>query len=103
MYPWTRKTQLNFGSNPAPESGSRPYSPWRMYASLTAGVCLINILLQVRLLKDILDAWKVEVEKKPATMSISDAYETLELPTDVGRYVEYVWFGLLLPSAFSTG
>jgi len=39
-------------------------------------------------LKDILDAWKVEVEKKPASMSISDAYETLELPSSVGRYVE---------------
>jgi len=42
---------------------------------------------QIRLLKDILDAWKSEVEKKPPTMSISEAYETLELPSGVGRSV----------------
>ena len=41
----------------------------------------------MRLLKDTLEAWKAEVEKKPPTMSITDAYEALELPTGVGRYV----------------
>jgi len=44
-------------------------------------------VLQVRLLKDTLEAWKAEVEKKPPTMSITDAYETLELPTGIGQYV----------------
>ena len=48
-----------------------------------------NFLIQVRLLKDILEAWKAEVEKKPPTMSISDAYETLQLPVGVGQYVKY--------------
>ena len=43
MYPWTRKSPLNFGSNrirspeirspdPDTDSGSRPYSPWWKYA-----------------------------------------------------------------------
>jgi DnaJ family protein C protein 13 len=36
--------------------------------------------VQVRLLKDILDAWKREVEKKLPTMSIEDAYKVLNLP-----------------------
>ena len=39
---------------------------------------------QVRLLKDILEAWKKEVEKKPPTMSIDEAYEVLNLPKGVG-------------------
>ncbi|XP_023933252.1 dnaJ homolog subfamily C member 13-like [Lingula anatina] len=36
----------------------------------------------VKLLKDILDAWKREVEKKPPSMSIEEALETLKLPKD---------------------
>ena len=40
---------------------------------------------QIRLLKDILDAWKVEVEKKPPDMSIDEAYEVLHLPRGEGR------------------
>lgn len=35
----------------------------------------------VKLLKDILEAWKTEVEKKPPSMSIDDAYKVLNLPT----------------------
>ena len=38
----------------------------------------------MKLLKDILEAWKAEVEKKPPTMSIEDAYDTLNLPKGVG-------------------
>ncbi|XP_049787278.1 dnaJ homolog subfamily C member 13 [Schistocerca cancellata] len=34
----------------------------------------------VKLLKDVLEAWKKEVEKKPPVMSIDDAYEALDLP-----------------------
>jgi DnaJ family protein C protein 13 len=30
-------------------------------------------------LKDILEAWKKEVEKKPPSLSIDEAYETLRL------------------------
>jgi len=37
----------------------------------------------IPLLKDILEAWKVECEKKPATMSSDAAYETLGL--EVGK------------------
>lgn len=36
----------------------------------------------VKLLKDILDAWKTEVEKKPSTYSSAQAYEILGLSSD---------------------
>ncbi|XP_053811379.1 dnaJ homolog subfamily C member 13 isoform X1 [Vidua macroura] len=39
----------------------------------------------VKLLKDTLEAWKKEVEKKPPTMSIDDAYEVLNLPRGQGQ------------------
>ncbi|XP_064598102.1 dnaJ homolog subfamily C member 13-like isoform X2 [Liolophura sinensis] len=42
----------------------------------------------VRLLKDILDAWKKEVEKKPPTMSIEEALEVLKLDKGVGGHDE---------------
>ncbi|TRY98042.1 hypothetical protein DNTS_004430 [Danionella cerebrum] len=38
----------------------------------------------VKLLKDTLDAWKREVEKKPPSMSLDDAYEVLNLPREQG-------------------
>ena len=37
----------------------------------------------VKLLKEVLSAWRVEVNKKPATMSVDDAYNVLNLPTGV--------------------
>lgn len=39
---------------------------------------------KVKLLKDTLDSWKKEVEKKPPTMSIEDAYDVLGLPKGQG-------------------
>lgn len=42
----------------------------------------------VRLLKDILEAWKAEVEKKPPSMSTDEAYHTLNLSKDVDRQDE---------------
>lgn len=42
----------------------------------------------VKLLKDTLEAWKKEVEKKPPTMSIDDAYEVLKLPKGQGLHDE---------------
>ncbi|KAG8516257.1 DnaJ subfamily C member 13, partial [Galemys pyrenaicus] len=42
----------------------------------------------VKLLKDTLDAWKKEVEKKPPMMSIDDAYEVLNLPQGEGPHDE---------------
>ncbi|XP_053386463.1 dnaJ homolog subfamily C member 13-like isoform X2 [Mercenaria mercenaria] len=42
----------------------------------------------VRLLKDILEAWKKEVEKKPSTMSIEEAYQVLNLKTGDGGHEE---------------
>ncbi|KAM8967651.1 dnaJ homolog subfamily C member 13 isoform 1-T1 [Pelodytes ibericus] len=42
----------------------------------------------VKLLKDTLDSWKKEVEKKPPTMSIEDAYEVLGLPKGQGQHDE---------------
>ncbi|OCT75945.1 dnaJ homolog subfamily C member 13 isoform X1 [Xenopus laevis] len=42
----------------------------------------------VKLLKDTLEAWKKEVEKKPPTMSIDDAYEVLGLSRGQGQHDE---------------
>uniref|UniRef100_A0A803SPR7 DnaJ heat shock protein family (Hsp40) member C13 n=1 Tax=Anolis carolinensis TaxID=28377 RepID=A0A803SPR7_ANOCA len=42
----------------------------------------------VKLLKDTLEAWKKEVEKKAPTMSIDDAYEVLHLPKGQGQHEE---------------
>ncbi|XP_052814797.1 dnaJ homolog subfamily C member 13-like isoform X2 [Mya arenaria] len=42
----------------------------------------------VRLLKDILEAWKKEVEKKAPTMSLDEAYQTLGLDKGVGGHEE---------------
>uniref|UniRef100_A0A9J8CAV8 J domain-containing protein n=1 Tax=Cyprinus carpio carpio TaxID=630221 RepID=A0A9J8CAV8_CYPCA len=42
----------------------------------------------VKLLKDTLDAWKREVEKKPPSMSVDDAYEVLNLPKGQGQHDE---------------
>ena len=53
------------------------------------GFCIIpcfsmfrHVHLQVKLLKDILEAWKKEVEKKPSSLTIEEAYETLKVKTD---------------------
>uniref|UniRef100_A0A8C4HCI4 J domain-containing protein n=1 Tax=Dicentrarchus labrax TaxID=13489 RepID=A0A8C4HCI4_DICLA len=42
----------------------------------------------VKLLKDTLEAWKREVEKKPPSMSVDDAYEVLNLPKGQGQHDE---------------
>lgn len=42
---------------------------------------------QIKLLKEILEAWKKEVEKKPPSMSIEEAYETLQMKKGVGGLV----------------
>jgi len=42
----------------------------------------LHVHLQVKLLKDILEAWKKEVEKKPSSLTIEEAYETLKVKTD---------------------
>ena len=42
----------------------------------------------VKLLKDILEAWKAEVEKKPPSMSVEDAYEVLNLARGEGGHEE---------------
>uniref|UniRef100_A0A8B9HJM2 J domain-containing protein n=1 Tax=Astyanax mexicanus TaxID=7994 RepID=A0A8B9HJM2_ASTMX len=42
----------------------------------------------VKLLKDTLEAWKREVEKKPPSMSVDDAYEVLNLPIGQGQHEE---------------
>lgn len=34
------------------------------------------------MLKDVLEAWKSEVEKKPPTMTVKDAYQNLGLVED---------------------
>ena len=44
-------------------------------------------LLQVKLLKDVLEEWKKEVDKKPPEMSVDEAYDALGLKTGVGGYV----------------
>ncbi|XP_062518532.1 LOW QUALITY PROTEIN: dnaJ homolog subfamily C member 13-like [Corticium candelabrum] len=42
----------------------------------------------IKLLKDILEEWKREVNKQPASMSVEEAYETLGLKTGVGGHEE---------------
>ena len=42
----------------------------------------------MKLLKDILEAWKAEVEKKPPTMSLEEAYETLNMAKGVRGHEE---------------
>lgn len=42
----------------------------------------------VRLLKDILEAWKREVEKKPPSMSLEEAYQVLNLSKVAGKHDE---------------
>uniref|UniRef100_A0A3B4F307 DnaJ heat shock protein family (Hsp40) member C13 n=1 Tax=Pundamilia nyererei TaxID=303518 RepID=A0A3B4F307_9CICH len=42
----------------------------------------------VKLLKDTLEAWKREVEKKPPSMSVDDAFEVLNLPKGQGQHEE---------------
>ena len=42
------------------------------------------VRLQVKVLKDVLEAWKKEVEKKPPPMSLEEAYQALGLATGVG-------------------
>ena len=41
----------------------------------------------MKLLKDVLEEWKREVDKKPPEMSVDQAYEALGLKTGVGGYV----------------
>ena len=42
----------------------------------------------MRLLKDILEEWKKEVEKKPPEMSLEEAYKVLKLSTGTGVHEE---------------
>ncbi|XP_035285629.1 dnaJ homolog subfamily C member 13-like isoform X1 [Anguilla anguilla] len=44
----------------------------------------------VKLLKDTLEGWKKEVEKKPPSMSVDEAYEVLSLPEGQGLHEESV-------------
>ena len=44
-------------------------------------------LPQVALLKDVLEEWKKEVDKKPPEMSVDQAYDALGLQTGVGGSV----------------
>ena len=37
---------------------------------------------QVKLLKDILEAWKMEVEKKPPELKLDDAFDILKIPEE---------------------
>lgn len=45
----------------------------------------VHVHTQVKLLKDTLEAWKKEVEKKSPSMSVDDAYEVLNLPIGQGQ------------------
>ncbi len=45
-------------------------------------IILISNFVQVKLLRDVFEAWRDEVEKKPPTMSVEDAYEALGLERD---------------------
>lgn len=47
--------------------------------TIFSNVIFVVLLVKVALLKDVLNLWKAEVEKKPPEMSVDDAYEALEL------------------------
>lgn len=42
----------------------------------------------IRLLKDILEAWKKEVEKKPSTLTVDEAYDVLKVKRDPSGLVD---------------
>lgn len=44
--------------------------------------------LQVSVLRDVLEAWTCEVQKKPPAMSVEEAYILLELPTGQDHHDE---------------
>lgn len=46
-----------------------------------------GLTVQVKLMKDVLDEWKREVDKKPPEMSVEEALEILGLPTGQGGWV----------------
>ena len=50
----------------------------------------------MKLLKDVLEEWKREVEKKPPEMSVDQAYDTLGLKTGVGGSVPVMVFSSCL-------
>lgn len=56
-----------------------------MYTCDKASFVENNPSPQVRLLRDTLEAWKKEVEKKPPSMSVDDAYDVLNLPKGQGQ------------------
>lgn len=49
---------------------------------------LTLLFLQIRLLKDILEAWKKEVEKKPSTLTVDEAYDVLKVKRDPSGQVQ---------------
>ena len=51
----------------------------------------VMMVSQVKLLKDVLDEWKQEVDKKPPEMSVDEAYTKLGLKKGVGGYVAIMW------------
>ena len=55
-----------------------------MYKNSVIMVRIVSVVVQVKLLKDVLEEWKKEVDKKPPEMSVDEAYDTLGLKTGVG-------------------
>lgn len=47
-------------------------------------------------MKDVLEEWKKEVDKKPPEMSVDEAYSMLGLKTGVGGYVAIMMWEWLL-------
>ena len=60
------------------------YRSIHMYRMWCCRVATLHCLLQVALLKDVLEEWKREVDKKPPEMSVDQAYDALGLKTGVG-------------------
>ena len=55
-----------------------------LVVALSPSHLLLMLLLQVKLMKDVLDEWRREVDKKPPEMSVEEALEILGLPTGQG-------------------
>ena len=72
MYPWTRKSPVNFGSNPGPESGSRRDSPWCRYASL---LLLFSVQCLIDCKKTVCESLKLDTDAVELSMGMSSDFE----------------------------
>ena len=62
----------------------RSFHSFSLHSAFPSSSSSSSSSVQVALLKDVLEEWKKEVEKKPPEMSVDQAYDALGLKTGVG-------------------